>query len=247
MLQSANPFNFKYITELRTQGGLDDVGPCVVLATPSMLQSGLSRELFDAWCEDKRNGIIIADFAVQGTLAREILASPSHVLTKAGAKVGPCSLPPRPSNPLEFDWNAFLAIRSMCLLFQCRGSVCLAEYIKRETVLMQVPLRMSVEHISFSAHADFDQTSQFVELLNPPHVILVHGEAVEMGRLRKALEQQAVALGQRRLLYTPKVCQPVHIRHRPQLRAKVAHILLRMTTSHPSSAWAGKTIFPSGR
>ncbi|CAL8460817.1 g348 [Coccomyxa elongata] len=168
--QSANPFNFKYITELRTQGGLDDVGPCVVLATPSMLQSGLSRELFDAWCEDKRNGIIIADFAVQGTLAREILASPSHVLTKAGAKV---------------------------------------------------PLRMSVEHISFSAHADFDQTSQFVELLNPPHVILVHGEAVEMGRLRKALEQQAVALGQRRLLYTPKICQPVHIRHRPQLRAKV--------------------------
>lgn len=86
---------------------------------------------------------------------------------------------------------------------------------------MQVPLRMSVEHISFSAHADFDQTSQFVELLNPPHVILVHGEAVEMGRLRKALEQQAVNLGQRRLLYTPKVCQPVHIKHRPQLKAKV--------------------------
>ena len=103
---------------------------------------------------------------------------------------------------------------------------------------MQVPLRMSVEHISFSAHADFDQTSQFVELLNPPHVILVHGEAVEMGRLRKALEQQAVVLGQRRLLYTPKVCQPVHIRHRPQLRAKVPHISLlgaRMTTSIPSN------------
>lgn len=88
MPQSAKPFNFKYITELKSQGGLDDVGPCVVLATPSMLQSGLSRELFDAWCEDKRNGVIIADFAVQGTLAREILACPSHVLTRAGAKVG---------------------------------------------------------------------------------------------------------------------------------------------------------------
>jgi cleavage and polyadenylation specificity factor subunit 3 len=46
----------------------------------------LSRELFDAWCEDRRNGVIIADFAVQGTLAREILASPSHVMTKAGAR-----------------------------------------------------------------------------------------------------------------------------------------------------------------
>ncbi len=77
------------------------MGPCVVLATPSMLQSGLSRELFDAWCEDRRNGIIIADFAVQGTLARDILASPSHVLTKAGAKVGPCCIDIFPFNPTE--------------------------------------------------------------------------------------------------------------------------------------------------
>jgi Cft2 family RNA processing exonuclease len=52
-----------------------------------VLQNGLSRELFDAWCEDRRNGVIIADFAVQGTLAREILASPSHVLLRSGAKV----------------------------------------------------------------------------------------------------------------------------------------------------------------
>lgn len=231
MLQSANPFNFKYITELRTQGGLDDVGPCVVLATPSMLQSGLSRELFDAWCEDKRNGIIIADFAVQGTLAREILASPSHVLTKAGAKVGPISLTLKPSKPLQCDRNIILSGEACVCCFNAE-----ARYVNAgESVLMQVPLRMSVEHISFSAHADFDQTSQFVELLNPPHVILVHGEAVEMGRLRKALEQQAVALGQRRLLYTPKVCQPVHIRHRPQLRAKVTHILLPGACNHQFS------------
>ena len=59
------------------------------LITRRMLQSGLSRELFDAWCEDRRNGVIIADFAVQGTLAREILGSPSHVITKAGAKACP--------------------------------------------------------------------------------------------------------------------------------------------------------------
>ena len=51
----------------------------------------------------------------------------------------------------------------------------------------QVPLRMSVDVISFSAHADFRQTSGFVEALDPAHVVLVHGEAVEMGRLRKVL------------------------------------------------------------
>lgn len=31
--------------------------------------------------------MIIADFAVQGTLAREILGNPSHVMTRAGIKV----------------------------------------------------------------------------------------------------------------------------------------------------------------
>lgn len=47
----------------------------------------------------------------------------------------------------------------------------------------KIPLRMSVDAISFSAHADFDQTSQFLDALRPQHVILVHGEANEMGRL----------------------------------------------------------------
>lgn len=56
------------------------------------LQAGLSRELFDAWCEDARNGIIICDFAVQGTLAREILGEPGQVVTRAGRKVGPATL-----------------------------------------------------------------------------------------------------------------------------------------------------------
>ena len=52
------------------------------------LQSGVSRELFEAWCEDPRNCVIIADFAVQGTLARDILGNPAEVMTRNGVKVG---------------------------------------------------------------------------------------------------------------------------------------------------------------
>lgn len=40
---------------------------------------------------------------------------------------------------------------------------------------------MSVDAISFSAHADFPQTSEFLDLLKPPHVVLVHGEAGDLG------------------------------------------------------------------
>ncbi len=50
---------------------------------------------------------------------------------------------------------------------------------------------MSVDAISFSAHADFPQTSEFVGALQPPHVVFVHGEATNMQRLRDALAAQA--------------------------------------------------------
>lgn len=48
----------------------EDIGPSVVLASPGMMQSGLSRELFESWCTDKRNGCIIAGYCVEGTLAK---------------------------------------------------------------------------------------------------------------------------------------------------------------------------------
>lgn len=51
------------------------------------LPAGLSRDLFESWCEDSRNTVIIADFAVQGTLAREILQHPPTVMSKAGIKL----------------------------------------------------------------------------------------------------------------------------------------------------------------
>lgn len=66
----SNPFKFKHIASLKTIDDFDDIGPCVVLASPGMMQSGLSRELFECWCTDKRNGVIIAGYSVEGTLAK---------------------------------------------------------------------------------------------------------------------------------------------------------------------------------
>ena len=47
---------------------------------------------------------------------------------------------------------------------------------------------MSVEYISFSAHADFSQTKDFIEKVKPKLVVLVHGEKHEALRLKKKLE-----------------------------------------------------------
>ena len=101
-----------------------------------MMQSGLSRELFESWCTDKKNGCIVAGYCVEGTLAKHILSEPEEITTMSGQKL---------------------------------------------------PLKMQVEYISFSAHTDYKQTSGFIRALKPPHVVLVHGEANEMSRLKAAL------------------------------------------------------------
>lgn len=44
--------------------------PCVILASPGMLQSGPSRELLELFAPDPRNGLIITGYSVEGTLAR---------------------------------------------------------------------------------------------------------------------------------------------------------------------------------
>lgn len=44
--------------------------PCVVLASPGFMQVGPSRELFELWAPDSRNGVIITGYSIEGTPAR---------------------------------------------------------------------------------------------------------------------------------------------------------------------------------
>ena len=49
------------------------------MATPGMLQNGLSRELFEKWCEDERNGIVFTGYSVEGTLAKQVMNKPNEI------------------------------------------------------------------------------------------------------------------------------------------------------------------------
>lgn len=37
----------------------------------------------------------------------------------------------------------------------------------------KLPLKMSVDYISFSAHTDYKQTSEFINILRPPNVVRI--------------------------------------------------------------------------
>ena len=61
-----NPWDFDHVKNLDFgRGGAtalsewDDTRPMVVMASPGMMQSGFSRELFETWCSDRRNGLMM--------------------------------------------------------------------------------------------------------------------------------------------------------------------------------------------
>lgn len=169
----SNPFQFKHISNLKGMDQFEDIGPCVIMASPGMMQSGLSRELFEVWCPDPKNGVIIAGYCVEGTLAKDILKEPEEVTTMSGQRL---------------------------------------------------PMKCSVEYISFSAHTDFEQTSHFIRTIRPPNVVLVHGEMTEMARLKGALEREYEAETQpeqKVKVFNPKNLETVTFHFRGEKMAKV--------------------------
>ncbi|KAG8188623.1 hypothetical protein JTE90_005977 [Oedothorax gibbosus] len=166
-----NPFVFKHVSNLKGIAHFDHTQPCVVLATPGMLQQGLSRQLFEKWCTDPNNGTIVAGYCVEGTLAKDILSHPETITSITGEIL---------------------------------------------------PLKMSVEYISFSAHTDYKQTSEFVRILKPPHIVLVHGEMSEMEKLKAAIDREYEEDPTTDIeVYNPKNGQGVELYFRGEKTAKV--------------------------
>ncbi|KAJ4237369.1 endoribonuclease ysh1, variant 2 [Fusarium solani] len=73
------PWDFKYIRSLKNLDRFDDVGGCVMLASPGMLQNGVSRELLERWAPSEKNGVIITGYSVEGTMAKQIMQEPDQI------------------------------------------------------------------------------------------------------------------------------------------------------------------------
>ncbi|KAF8023962.1 hypothetical protein BT93_F1227 [Corymbia citriodora subsp. variegata] len=173
---TSNPFDFKHISPLKSIENFNDVGPSVVMASPGGLQSGLSRQLFDMWCSDKKNSCVIPGYVVEGTLAKTIINEPKEVTLMNG---------------------------------------------------LTAPLNMQVHYISFAAHADFAQTSSFLDEIMPPNIVLVHGEANEMGRLKQKLMTQFADRNTKIIM--PKNCQSVEMYFNSEKMAKTIGRLAEKT------------------
>ncbi|KAH9978661.1 beta-lactamase-like protein [Lactifluus volemus] len=169
-----NPFVFKHISNVPQARGWErkiaEGPPCVVLASPGMLQSGTSRELLELWAPDSRNGLVVTGYSVEGTPAREIMNEPEEIIGMKG-------------NP--------------------------------------IPRKLSVDYISFSAHVDYSQNSEFIDLIKAPHIVLVHGEQTAMGRLRAALQSKYKNRDEDIKIYSPRNLETLDLTFRPERVAKV--------------------------
>ena len=72
----SSPFDFKYIKSIRNLSKFSDLGPSVVVATPGMLQAGVSRQLLEKWAPEQKNLVILTGYSVEGTMAKDLLKEP---------------------------------------------------------------------------------------------------------------------------------------------------------------------------
>lgn len=164
-----NPFVFKHVSNLRSLEKFEDKGPCVMMASPGFMQSGVSRQLLERWAPDRRNGLIVTGYSVEGTMARNVIKEPDEILSMAGQKI---------------------------------------------------PLRMSVDYISFSAHVDFTQNSRFIDEVKAQHIVLVHGEQSAMNRLKVALQNRFANRNEDVKVHTPRNCEVLKIKFKGERMAK---------------------------
>ena len=172
----SSPFDFKYIKSIKDLSKFQDFGPSVVVASPGMLQAGVSRQLLEKWAPDPKNTVIMTGFSVEGTMAKELLKEPTMIQSAINLE-------------------------------------------------LTIPRRINVEEISFAAHVDFQQNTEFIDKVAPQKIILVHGDSVPMGRLKSALLSKYSSrkgTDQEIKVFNPKNCDEVKI---PISGLKLARVL----------------------
>jgi len=83
-----------------------------------------------------------------------------------------------------------------------------------------IPRKISVDYISFSAHVDYSQNAEFIDLVKAQHIVLVHGEQTAMGRLRGALTSKYKDREEDVKIHTPRNLETLELTFRGERVAK---------------------------
>jgi cleavage and polyadenylation specificity factor subunit 3 len=195
-VNKGGPWDFKYIRSLKTLERFDDVGSCVMLASPGMMQNGVSRELLERWAPDAKNGVIITGYSVEGTMARLIMQEPDQIQA--------------------------LMTRHMISARKPGAG--------RDEDKVMIPRRCTVQEYSFAAHVDGVENREFIEQIQAPVVILVHGEKNNMMRLKSKLLSLNVEKKDKVKIFSPANCEELRI---PFKKEKIAKVVGKLAEIYP--------------
>lgn len=137
------PWDFRFVRSLKNLERFDDVGGCIMLANPGMMQSGLSRELLERWAPNERNGVVVTGYSVEGTMAKQIMNEPDSI-------------------------PAVMGNRGVASIGRVRGPGLTGEPEKA-----MIPRRCSVHEHSFAAHVDGEENREFIEEIAAPVVVSI--------------------------------------------------------------------------
>ena len=112
------------------------------------MESGPSRALFELWCENERNGVLITGYTIEGTLVHKL--ENEMKTTKIFPKA-------------HEDNKEAMSATNQLNEFTARDG-------RKKKVLC------SVDNISFSAHVSFPENLKFMSSVKPKSVMLVHGK-----------------------------------------------------------------------
>ncbi|KAJ3129547.1 Integrator complex subunit 11 [Nowakowskiella sp. JEL0407] len=137
-IHKRNMFDFEFIKPWDNSLA-ETPGAVVLFASPGMLHSGMSLDMFKKWSHDPRNMIIMPGYCTPGTVGAKVLAGEKMIA------------------------------------------------IDKYTT---IDVKMSVQNLSFSAHADSKGIMRLIEMCHPENVMLVHGEKAKMGVLKERIQKE---------------------------------------------------------
>ena len=140
-LGKGGPWDFQFVRSLKNLERFDDVGGCIMLASPGMMQSGVSRELLERWAPNDRNGVVITGYSVEGTMAKQIMNEPESI-------------------------PAIMGNRGVASIGRLRNPG-----VNGEPEKTMIPRRCSVQEYSFAAHVDGQENREFIEEIGAPVVV----------------------------------------------------------------------------
>ncbi|KAF8067260.1 CPSF73-II [Scenedesmus sp. PABB004] len=144
-------------------------GPCVLFATPGMLQGGTSLEVFKAWAPCANNLVLLPSYQARRRCARQRRRRSAAAAAAPAAPVAPLTAPVVAGAAAAGQVAGTLGRKLM--LGQRKG-----------LVVDKAPLDVNckVYYATVSAHADAKGILQLVAQVAPAAVLLVHGEPDKM-------------------------------------------------------------------